>query len=126
MFGMQIPAFMLTQFYQAGSLSNAEHAFQFGLTNPVMPATIVEILEVSVDGTSYALEAITFAQEGVTREALSVSEAAPVTFKKGEVVAVTVRGQILAPGTHALTVKVRTDEFGPLKIEVEDRVPVTP
>jgi hypothetical protein len=126
MFGMQIPAFMLKQFYQAGSLANAEQGFQFALTNPMVPATIVEILEVSVGGTPYALESLTFAQDGITREALSVSEAMPVTFKKGAVVAVTARGQILAPGTHALTVKVRTDEFGPLKVEVEDHIPVTP
>ena len=122
MFGMQLPAFMLKQFYRAGSLQNVAEAFEFTLTNPVMPATIVEILEVSVGGKGYDLSGIVFAQDAVLREATAVSSAMPVDFKKGALVTVMVQGQNLAPGSHALVVKVKTEEFGPLKVEVQDAI----
>ena len=124
MFGMQIPAFMLKQFYQGGSLKSEGNAVRFALTNPLMPATIVEILEVSVAGHTHALDGVAFEQDGIRREALSVSEQAPVEFKKGAIVTVTIDGASIETGMHAVVVKVRTDEFGPLKVEVEDRIVV--
>ena len=122
MFGMQLPAFMLKQFYRAGSLQNVAEAFEFTLTNPVMPATIVEILEVSVGGKDYDLSGIVFAQDGLVRDAAAVSSEAPVAFKKGGFVTVTVKGENLPPGNHALVVKVKTEEFGPLKVDVQDAI----
>jgi hypothetical protein len=124
MFGMQVPAFMLKQFYQVGSLTCEENGVRFALTNPLMPATIVEILEVSLSGLPHSLEGIAFEQDGLRREALSVSAEAPVEFKKGAVVMVTVDGVSLESGMHAVVVKVRTEEFGPIKVEVEDRIAV--
>lgn len=122
MFGMQIPAFMLKQFYRKGSLRNVPGAVEFALTNPVMPATIVEIHEVSVGGNPCALSRIRFAQDGPERAATAVSPDEPLAFSKGAVVAVTVEGENLASGTHALVVKVSTEEFGMLKVEVQDEV----
>lgn len=122
MFGMQVPAFMLKQFYQAGSLKSVGNALEFALINPLMPATIVEILEVSVSGIRHDLGDIAFAQRGVQRAALSVAPDAPVAFRKGETVTVTVEGVRLTPGTHPILVKVKTDEFGPITVEVEDHL----
>jgi hypothetical protein len=124
MFGMQVPAFMLKQFYQAGSLRNAEHGLQFALTNPLMPATIVEILEVAIAGKVHDLTSIAFSQDGAQREAPSVSHEAPVAFKKGAVVTVTILGESLEPGTHAVSFKVKTGEFGSLQVDVEDTIPL--
>lgn len=122
MFGMQLPAFMLKQFYQVGSLENLPGAFQFALVNPLMPATIVEIMEVSAGGMTYELAEIQFSQDGEVREAAAVCVETPVDFRKGAQVTVMVKGYNLNPGSHPIKVKVRTEEFGPLKVEVEDAV----
>lgn len=120
MFGMQVPAFMLKQFYQAGSLKNAQSGLQFGLTNPLMPATIVEILEVAIAGHAHDLGRVAFAQDGIERGALSVSQTAPVDFRKGALVTVMITGASLEPGRHGVRFQVRTLEFGSLSVEVED------
>lgn len=122
MFGMQVPAFMLKQFYQTGSLTCEEQGVSFALTNPLMPATIVEILEVSVAAQPHGLDGITFEQEGLRREALSVSADAPVSFKKGAVVTVRIEGVTLPAGMHAIGVTVRTEEFGTIKVDVQDQI----
>lgn len=126
MFGMQLPAFMLKQFYRTGSLRNVAESFEFALVNPVMPATIVEIHDVSVGGRPMPLSGIVFAQDGQTRAATAVSPDAPIAFGKGAVVTVTVPGENLAAGTHGLLVKVTTAEFGSLTVDVQDMVDSAP
>lgn len=122
MFGMQLPGFMLKQMYQKGSLENLAGGFRFAVQNPLMRATIVEVKEVSVGGVTCDLSSVEFAQAGFVRAGASVSESEPVEFDKGDVVAIQVTGTPLDPGEHAIVLKVKTEEFGTLKIEVADAV----
>lgn len=122
MFGMQIPGFMLKQMYRQGSLCNNQDCFEFGVHNPFMDATIVTVKELSVGGKTYGLEELEFTQGGVTQPGSAVSEDTPVAFSKGDAVAIRVKGHHLAPGEHTLTLEVHTEEFGTIRIEVQDSV----
>lgn len=122
MFGMQIPSFMLKQMYRQGSLANQAGCFEFEVHNPVMPATIVTVKELTVGGMTYGLEEVEFTQGGVTRPGTAVSEDQPVDFSKGDVVSIRVKGYNLNPGEHTILLQVHTEEFGTLKIEVQDSV----
>lgn len=122
MFGMQIPGFMLKQMYRQGSLCNQEGCFEFGVHNPFMDATIVTVKELSVGGMTYGLEELEFTQGDLTLPGTTVSEQSPVAFSKGDVVAIRVNGYRLHPGEHTIVLKVHTEEFGTIKIEVQDTV----
>lgn len=122
MFGMQIPSFMLKQMYKAGSLNNQKDCFEFMVHNPVMDATIVTVKELTVGGMTYGLEEVEFTKGEVTLPGTTVSEDQPVDFGKGDVVAIRVKGYNLNPGEHTIILKVHTEEFGSIKIEVQDSV----
>lgn len=122
MFGMQIPSFMLKQMYQQGSLCNQAGCFEFVVHNQVVAATIVTVQELTVAGKTYGLEEIEFTKDGVTLPGTSVSNEQPVDFGKGDLVSIRVKGHRLNPGEHRLRLKVHTEEFGTLQIEVQDSV----
>lgn len=119
---MQIPAFILKQMYREGSLENHAEGFRFAVHNHMMSATIVAIDEIAVGGKAVAIEALTFSAGDETRAGLAISEASPVPFAKGVTVQVSVRGDALPAGAHHLTFKVRTGEFGPIHLDVTDRL----
>jgi len=120
MFGMQIPGFMLKQMYRKGSLENLEAAFQFEVHNHLMPAMIVAVREVTVAGMTYELADVEFSDGANTRGAASVSEDSPVDFGKGTTIQVRVNGYRVNPGAHQPRLKVKTEEFGSIAIEVSD------
>jgi len=113
---------MLKQFYRMGSLENGMEGVKFALYNSVMPARIVEVHEVELDGRTYVAHELAFAQAGITRAATSVCEAAPIAFGKGALVTVIVEDTHVEPGAHRIVVKVRTEEFGTLSVAAEDVV----
>lgn len=122
MFGMQIPGFMLKQMYRQGSLANHQGGFAFAVHNPLMDATIVTVKELTVGGMTYGLEEVEFTKGEITLPGTTVSEDQPVDFFKGDIVAIRVNGYNLNPGEHTIILKVHTEEFGTLKIEVQDSV----
>lgn len=117
---MQIPTFILKQMYCEGSLENHAEGFRFAVHNHMMSATIVAIEEIAVGGKACAREAITFSAGNEARAGQEISEMTPVPFSKGVTVQVSVRGNALPSGEHQLTFKVRTDEFGPIHLDVTD------
>ncbi|MBO9539159.1 hypothetical protein J7643_01050 [bacterium] len=117
---MQIPAFLLKQMYRQGSLANHAEGFRFEVHNHMMSATIVGIDAIAVGGELAPLEGLEFSALGEVRGGHAISEQAPVPFAKGVTVSVSVRGEPLAEGTHHLTFKVRTGEFGPIHLDVTD------
>lgn len=122
MFGLPIPSFMLQHMYRSGSLRNQEGGFEFAVHNPFMDATIVTVQELAVGGTTFGLSEVEFTQDGVTLPGTTVSAEDPVAFRKGDVVAIRVRGYRLEAGEHAVRLEVRTEEFGTLRIEVRDSI----
>lgn len=114
----QIPAFMLKQLYVNGSLRNTDSGFRFSVRNPFVDGTIVGVHKVAVNGQEFNLACI----RAAGWEACSVTADAPVNFPRGAELEVEVEADPLPSGRHNLYVKVETVEFGPLKVDVYDRV----
>jgi hypothetical protein len=119
---MQIPAFLLKQMYREGSLANHPEGFSFAVHNHMMSATIVAVEAIAVGGRVFPLEDITFSAEEEVRCGHAITEESPVPFAKGVTVRVVVKAPPLAPGEHRLTFKVRTEEFGPIHLDVNDKL----
>lgn len=119
---MFLPPFMLKQLYRAGSLQNQDGGFRFEMTNPLMPGTINRVVRVAVDGTDQPLEGVTFSLGDSCKPAAEVSDENPVNFPRGAAVVIQVPGEPLPAGSHRLVVQVKTDEFGDLKVDVQDSI----
>lgn len=122
MFGFSLPPFMLKQLYRASSLRNRADGYEFVLQNPLMDATIIGVRELTVNEQPISLEIATFTQGDAPRTGASVDESSPVSFSKGQEVMVFVPGQPLVVGEYALKVRVKTEEFGTIVINVSDQV----
>jgi len=114
----QIPTFMLKQLYVPGSLQNTESGFRFLVRNPFFDGTLVGVVKVAVNGQEIDLDCI-FAAGWAAR---SVTCEAPLSFPRGAELEVTVAAEPLPSGRHNLYCKVETGEFGPLKVDVFDRI----
>ncbi|MBM3274628.1 MAG: hypothetical protein FJZ00_05725, partial [Candidatus Sericytochromatia bacterium] len=71
-----------------------------------------------INGTAYDLTQIRAAGWG----AETVTAEAPVNFPRGADLEVDIVAEQLPSGRHNLYFKVQTAEFGPLKVEVYDRI----
>ncbi len=115
---LQIPGFMLKQLYVAGSLQNTEEGFRFVVTNPFLDGTVTGVLKVAVDGVVYDLAAV----RAAGWDAAGITPESPVNFPRGAELEVEVVADSLPSGRRNLYVKVETIEFGPLKVDVYDRI----
>lgn len=113
-----IPSFMLKQLYVSGSLRNTGNGFRFLVRNPFFDGTIVGVHKVAVNGQEVDLACI----KAAGWEACSVTALAPLNFPRGAELEVEIDGEPLPSGRHNLYCKVETAEFGPLKVDVFDRV----
>ena len=114
----QIPGFMLKQLYVSGSLRNTETGFRFLVCNPIFDRTISGVHKVANNRQDFELSQIRAAGWA----AYSVTTDAPVNFPRGAELEVEVKTEPLPCGRHNLYVKVETVEWGPLKVDVFDRV----
>jgi hypothetical protein len=119
---MRVPGFLVRQFHVGGSLRRDGDGFSIQARNPLGDGTLVKIGAVSVDGHPVEPEAITATrqgEEGIHRAA-DVSRAAPVTFRKGDVVTFHVAGRPLEPGKHRFEIEVFEVNMGRLHLAFDD------
>jgi hypothetical protein len=121
---MRVPDFVIRQLYVAGSLANEGDGFRLQARNGLGDGTIVGIGRISVDGCAIEPAAITAVRSGedVIHRALDVSPAAPVAFRRGDVVTFRVAGRTLSPGEHAFEVELRVKDMGLVTLALKDRV----
>ncbi len=121
---MRVPDFVVRQFYVAGSLANEGDGFRLQARNGLGDGTIVGIGRISVDGAAIEPAAITAVRGGedVIHRAVDVSPAAPVAFRRGDVVTFRVAGRTLSPGEHAFEVELRVKDMGVVTLALKDRV----
>lgn len=121
---MRVPDFVIRQLYVAGSLANEGDGFRLQARNGLGDGTVVGIGRISVDGRAIEPAAITAVRSGedVIHRALDVSPAAPVAFRRGDVVTFRVAGRTLSPGEHAFEVELRVKDMGLVTLALKDRV----
>jgi hypothetical protein len=119
---MRVPGFLVRQLYVAHSLRNVDGGFQLQARNPLGDGVLVGIGAIAVDGVSIEPAVITATRDGEDREyrATEVSPAAPVTFRKGDVVTFHVAGLALEPGEHHLTVELVERDLGSLSLAITE------
>jgi len=118
-----IPNFVLKRLYVKGSLVNTTDGCELQLRNFVGSGTLTGLLSVDVDGKSYSTDVLSvMLADGGIRSADSITAEAPLVLASGVAVTVRLGGAHLAPGSHALKVRINTGEMGQLVISLSDAV----
>jgi len=119
---MRVPDFLVRQFYVSGSLQREGDGFRLQARNGIGDGTLVGIGRIVVDGILVDPAAVTATRGGedAVHRAVDVSRAAPVSFKRGEVVTLHVAGHPLAPGEHSFEVEIFERDAGSLTLALKD------
>ena len=118
-----IPNFVLKRLYVKGSLVNATDGCELQLRNFVGSGTLTGLLSVDVDGRSFSTDVLSvMLADGGIRSGDSVTAATPLVLTSGVAVTMRLRGTHLAPGSHALKIRINTGEMGQLVISLSDGV----
>ncbi len=121
MYGMPgMPAEMLRQLYQKGSLRNTGEGFEMVLVNTLAPGTVIGLGPIEVDQRVFTPKQITVSAGRSERPAERINERGPVPFPINGQIRLRVAGDPLAPGRHTVVINAHLKEIGPLHIEVED------
>ena len=118
-----LPNFILKRLYVKNSLANTPDGCEFALRNFVGSGTLVGIGGVDVDGTPWAADELEIVPpQGGVRPGSAVTPEAPLPLESGAAVFFRLRGARLAPGHHALKIRLLTREMGMLDITAGDDV----
>jgi hypothetical protein len=119
---MRVPGFLVRQFHVGGSLRSEGDGFSIQARNPIGDGTLVKIGRISVDDHVVEPEDIAATRDGdeAVHRAADVSQASPVTFRKGDVVTFHIKGHPLAPGKHRFEIEVFELNMGRLHLAFED------
>ena len=121
---VSIPPILLKKLYVRGSLENREDTFTFQLQNQIATGTVVGLSRLTVDGEERSLNGVAIATGDDTRDAIDLSERAPLAFAVGERATICVPGPLSA-GRHSVQITVLTHEVGPLTFPVADTIAET-
>ena len=114
---------MLKKLYTNGSLRNDDEGVRFQLKNRLMPAKLLGVRRVAIDGRDVSLAgAHLVTGDGRVVRAEDVSAATPLPFDLGDTFDVRLVGGRLTPGAHAVAIAFDTEPFGALSLDVEDAV----
>lgn len=123
-----IPAFMLRQLYEKGSLKNIvdengnKIGFTFSLLNRLGSGTIEGGFRLKVDGEEIPLEKITIEKGGVVSKAEDFSKN-PVLFAVSERIRFSIeKPGGLQEGIHKIVISAMTTEYGKIEFDFSDRV----
>jgi len=122
-----IPNFVLKRLYVKGSLANTADGCELKLRNFVGSGTLTRLFSVEVDGRNHLPDVLSVTLPGgETRTGESVTPEKPLVLASGVAVAIRLRGARLAPGAHAVKVRILTGEMGQLEIGLSDSVAEKP
>lgn len=123
-----IPAFMLRQLYEKGSLKNIvdengnKVGFSFSLFNRLGSGTIEGGFKLTVDGEELPLEKITIEKGGVTIKANEFAKTSTL-FTVGDRIKFTIeKPGGLQSGVHKIVVSTMTMEYGKIEFDFSDTV----
>jgi hypothetical protein len=119
---VNVPGFLVRQFYVAGSLRNDGAGFTLQARNPLGDGTLIGVGRLMVDGVVIAPERVTAIRESDSRafRASDVSAVTPIDVRQGDRVTLCVAGPPLAPGNHRLEVELTELNLGQLQLAITD------
>ncbi|MEM6456179.1 MAG: hydroxymethylglutaryl-CoA reductase [Acidobacteriota bacterium] len=120
---MKIPALVLKQLYNFGSLENVRGGAQFTIKNRLMDATIQGIHHIHIDGEAIPAEKLTLTlSDGESHKATAVSDSHTIDFPLRQIVTIKAGGVKLDDGKHEIAISVKTDPHGDLTFKVKDAI----
>jgi hydroxymethylglutaryl-CoA reductase (NADPH) len=120
---MFVPSVLLKQLYTFGSLENTDQGVQFAIKNRLKDATLTELLEVAVDGTTVPHDQLRLNMgNGESFTASEVSPDAPVDFPLRRTLHVQTGLPDVDAGKHEVKIAFRAKPFGKLSFTVEDSI----
>jgi alpha-galactosidase len=118
-----IPGFFLKRLYVARSLASTPRGLELRLRNQIGAGTLVGIDRIEIDGIPHPTARLRVEPPvGPAREAPGITPDAPLAITEGEVLRFVVGGVRLAPGRHAVSLRLVTREVGAVDIPVSDEV----
>ncbi|MBI3286704.1 MAG: hypothetical protein HYZ68_01520 [Chloroflexi bacterium] len=118
-----IPSMLLKKLYLVGSLRNTREGFAFALKNILGEGHIIEFEGLQVDGHSHPSGAVRIRSgQHPPLLAADISKASPLPFPVGVEVHLEVEGEPLGSGLHEIVLRVRTQEVGPITLNIRDAI----
>lgn len=120
---MFVPSALLKQLYTFGSLENTDQGVEFAIKNRLKDATLTQLLDVKIDGTSVARDKIhLFMGNGDTYAADDISSANALEFPLRRTLHLRTEHPPLDTGKHEIELSFRAQPFGKLTFTVEDSI----
>ncbi len=121
---LNVPGFLVKQFYVSGSLRNTDSGFALQARNALGDGTLIGVRRLAVDGSEIPAEALTAVRQSDSAvfRASDVSQQHPIRVHQGDRVTLEVRGWRLRPGEHRLEVELVELNLGLLRLSVKDRL----
>lgn len=121
---MNVPSFLVRQFYVANSLRNNGSGFELKARNPMGAGTLVGVGRIAVDGSEIPPHAVTAQRDGDPQpvRAADVSRQNPIPVNVDDQVTLRVEGPPLPPGRHRLEIELVEINLGPLTLSLSERV----
>jgi hydroxymethylglutaryl-CoA reductase (NADPH) len=121
---MDVPGFLVRQFYVKGSLRNTDRGFELQARNPMGDGALVGVGRLAIDGKPIPADLVWALREGDASplQASDVNRQRPIRVRKGDRVTLQVEGSRLEPGEHRLEVELDELNMGRLRFSVRDRL----
>ncbi|PQJ36105.1 hydroxymethylglutaryl-CoA reductase [Salinibacter sp. 10B] len=120
---MFVPSALLKQLYTFGSLENTDQGVEFALKNRLKDATLTELIDVTIDGTSVPHDDVhLFMGDGDTYTAQEISSDNSIDFPLRRTLHLRVDHPTLESGKHKIELSFRAKPFGKLSFAVEDSI----
>ncbi len=120
---VSVPAFLLKRLYVKGSLTAKPAGFEFRVENKLGSGYSVQMLPVTLDGSSFPTNQTYFRYDDGRQVLFSeVSAENPFTLEMNKGLTIGVQGATLAPGPHKVGMGFVVQGIGPLQFEVSDVV----
>ena len=118
-----IPSLLLKQLYTFNSLKNIGNGIVFSLKNRLSDAKVTSVQSIKIDGQDMPLNHITFDlgnDQFLTPE--QITPETPIDFPLRKILTERATSAPLSLGKHSLEIRVTTEPFGVLKLDVDDAI----
>ena len=117
-----IPNFILKRMYRAGSLKRANNGVSFEIINNLGPGQLSGLNGITLNGTIYVAEQVTFVFDGTELPAKEITEATPASFFLNQIVTVLIDAPDLPAGDYTSKLDLISREAGKVTLTIQDKL----
>jgi hypothetical protein len=117
-----IPNFILKRMYRAGSLKRVSNGVSFEIINNLGPGQLSGLNGITLNGTTYVAEQVTFVFDGTELPAKEITEATPASFFLNQIVTVLIDAPDLPAGDYTVKLDLISREAGKVTLTIQDKL----